>query len=408
MPPHPPVLASGFRLHRVSDRPDYAAYQYEIYLQGVGGTVPEYPVGIRELEAAAKEVLSDEAWGYVAGAAGSESTLRANLEAFYQWRILPRVLTNVAARDLSVNLFGTQLDAPVLLAPVGVQSIVHEEGELAVARAASRCGVPFVLSTAASHPLEEVAEAAGSTPRWFQLYWPNHKELALSLVSRAENAGYSAIVLTLDTPLLAWRPRDLSHGFLPFLKGVGVANYFSDPVFRSQLEKTPEEDLQAAVMQWVQVFSDPSRTWDDLAFLRENTELPLLLKGILNPEDARKAKASGVDGVIVSNHGGRQVDGSVNTLEALPSVVEAAGDELVVLFDSGVRTGADALKALALGAQAVLLGRPYIWGLAVGGEEGVVQVLKGLLADLDLTLALSGRASLAEVDASMLTFAGDR
>lgn len=387
----------------MSNGPDFASYQYEIYLQGVGGKVPEFPIGIKELEAAARDALSDEAWGYLAGAAGAERTLQANLDAFYELRIVPRMLTDVSKRDLSVNLLGATLPAPVLLAPIGVQSIVHEEGELAVARAAARTGVPFVLSTAASHSIEEVAEAAGDSPRWFQLYWPNDRELAASLVSRAKSAGYSAIVVTLDVPLLAWRPRDLQHGFLPFLKGVGVANFFSDPVFRSGLDKPPEEDLQAAVMRWVQVFSDPSRTWKDLAFLREMTPLPILLKGILDPEDARRAIDHGVDGVVVSNHGGRQVDGAVSTLEALPSVVEAADDQLEILFDSGIRTGADALKALALGASAVLLGRPFVWGLAVGGEDGVVQVVKSFLADLDLTLALSGRSSLKDVDASILS-----
>lgn len=387
----------------MSNGPDFASYQYEIYLQGVGGKVPEFPIGIKELEAAARDALSDEAWGYLAGAAGAERTLQANLEAFYEWRIVPRMLTDVSKRDLSVKLLGATLPAPLLLAPVGVQSIVHKEGELAVARAAARTGVPFVLSTAASHSIEEVAEAAGDSPRWFQLYWPNNRELAESFVSRAKSAGYSAIVVTLDTPLLAWRPRDLQHGFLPFLKGEGVANFFSDPVFRSGLDKPPEEDVQAAVMQWVQVFSDPSRTWKDLANLREITPLPILLKGILDPEDARRAIDQGVDGVIVSNHGGRQVDGAVSTLEALPPVVEAADDQLEILFDSGIRTGADALKALAFGASAVLLGRPFVWGLAVGGEDGVVQVLKSFLADLDLTLALSGRSSLKDVDASILS-----
>ena len=382
--------------------PDYASYQYEIYLQGANGVRPEFPIAVTELERAARAALDDEAWGYVAGAAGSEGTLKANLDAFGKWRIVPRMLTDVSKRDLSVNLFGADFDAPVLLAPVGVQSIVHEEGELAVARAARASGLPFILSTAASHSMEDVADAAGDTPRWFQLYWPNDKDLTVSFLERAKNAGYTALVLTLDAPLLAWRPRDLQQGFLPFLKGTGIANYFSDPVFRSRLDKSPEDDLQAAVMQWVQVFSDPSRTWDDLEFLRSNTDLPVILKGIVDPEDARKAAAAGIDGVIVSNHGGRQVDGAIGTLEALPRVVEAAGDDLTILFDSGIRTGADAVKAIALGASAVLLGRLYVWGLAVGGEAGVTQALKGFLADLDLTMALTGRASLADLDTSIL------
>ena len=386
----------------MTDRPDYAAYQNEIYLGGLSNQAPEFPVAIAEIERAAKDAMSDEAWGYVAGAAGAEQTLEANLDAFRRWRIVPRMLRDVAKRDLSVTLFNTQLDAPVLLAPVGVQSIVHPDAEAAVARAAARVGLPFVLSSASSTSMEDVADAAGDSPRWYQLYWPNDEELAVSFMSRAEKSGYEAIVVTLDVPILAWRPRDLQNAFLPFLKGEGVANYFSDPVFRSALAKSPEEDPQSAVLHWIQVFSDPSRTWEKLSVLRDNTKLPLLVKGILHPDDARRAVQAGMDGVVVSNHGGRQVDGSIAALDALGGVVEAIGQESTVLFDSGIRTGADALKALALGARAVLLGRPYVWGLAVGGEDGVVQALRSFLADFDLTLALSGLASVEEVDSSIL------
>lgn len=390
----------------MSEAREYAAYQYEIYLAGAGGDTPDLPISMRRLEATAREALSPQAWGYVAGAAGSEDTMRANLSAFADWRIVPRVLKDVSRRDLSVDLFGARFPAPVLLAPIGVQSIVHEDAELAVARAAAEVGLPFVLSTASSNSMEDVAAAANDCPRWYQLYWPNDEDLARSFLQRAEDAGYSAIVVTLDTPLLAWRPRDLEQGFLPFLKGEGVANYFSDPVFNAPLEKTPEEDLQSAVFRWVQVFSDPSNTWERLAFLLDNTDLPVLLKGVLHPDDARRAIELGMDGVIVSNHGGRQVDGAIATLDALPGVVRAVGERAPVLFDSGIRGGADMIKALALGARAVLLGRPYIWGLAVGGQAGVVQVLRSFLADLDLTFALSGVSSLSEIDASILVRGG--
>jgi isopentenyl diphosphate isomerase/L-lactate dehydrogenase-like FMN-dependent dehydrogenase len=279
----------------------------------------------------------------------------------------------------------------VLLCPVGVQSIIHPDAEPAAARAAASQGVPFIASTASSFTLEEIADANGpDAPRWYQLYWPSDPELAASFVHRAEAAGYAALVVTLDTSLLAWRPRDLQGAYLPFLKAIGIANYLADPVFRSRLEQPPEDDMQAAIGQFVGVFSNPAMSWDDLATLRELTDLPIVLKGILHPDDAREARERGMQGVIVSNHGGRQVDGAIGALDALPGGVEAVGDDLAILLDSGVRSGADVVKALALGAQAVGIGRPYLWGLALDGEEGVRNVLRNLLAELDLTLALSG------------------
>jgi lactate 2-monooxygenase len=375
----------------------FGNYQYEIYLAGMADQVPEHPMSWAEWEAAAEAVLEPGPRGYLFGGAGTESAMRSNLEAFGRWRIVPRVLHDVSERDLATEVLGTAMPAPVLMGPVGVQSILHPEGELASARAASSLGIPMVASTAGSHTLEQIAEAAGDGPRWFQLYWPRGEELAASFVHRAEAAGYGAIVVTLDTPMLGWRPRDLTGGYLPFLKSVGIANYLADPVFRAALEQPPEDDPQAAVGQFVGVFSNPSVTWDDLGWLREQTSLPIVLKGVLHPDDAREAAARGVDGVIVSNHGGRQLDGAVATLDALGAVVDAAGAELTVLMDSGIRSGADAFKALALGARAVLLGRPPMWGLAVAGEAGVRTVLRSFLAELDLTLALSGHTSPAAV-----------
>jgi isopentenyl diphosphate isomerase/L-lactate dehydrogenase-like FMN-dependent dehydrogenase len=375
----------------------FANYQYEIYLQGMAGGRPDHPVGWAELEEAAARALAPEPRGYLFGGASTEDTMRANLEAFRRWRIVPRMLEDVSERHLSRKVLGTAMAAPVMIAPVGVQSILHEEGELASVRAASSLGVPFVASTASSHTLEQIAEAADDAPRWFQLYWPRGEELAASLVHRAEKAGYRAIVVTLDTWLLGWRPRDLQHGYLPFLQGVGIANYLADPVFRAALAAPPEEDPQGAVGHFVGVFGNPALTWGDLAFLRSTTRLPILLKGILQPDDARRAREHGMNGIVVSNHGGRQVDGAVAALDALPGVVDAVGDELPVLLDSGVRSGADALKALALGARAVLLGRPAMWGLALAGEEGVRRVLRAFLADLDLALALSGHRSVDDL-----------
>jgi L-lactate dehydrogenase (cytochrome) len=379
-----------------------ADYQNEIYAQGLGGVVPEFPTSYAELEAKARTTMTPEAYGYVAGGAGSEDTMRANLEAFRRWRIEPRMLRDVATRSLRRVVLGTELPAPVLLAPVGVQGIVHADAEIAVARAARSLGVPMVLSTASSRTIEDVADALGETPRWLQLYWSRDPEFAASLLSRAEHAGYSAVVVTLDTRILGWRPRDLGMGYMPFLRGLGTANYFSDPVFRSRLSATPEEELLPAVLHWSSIFSDPSQTWKDLAFLRQHTRLPLVLKGILSADDAERAVAAGVEGIVVSNHGGRQVDGCVAALDALPRVVAAVPSGFPVLFDSGVRTGADIVKALALGAQAVLVGRPYVYGLAVGGEAGVHHVLRGLLAELDITLALAGHASVDDLSPDCL------
>jgi isopentenyl diphosphate isomerase/L-lactate dehydrogenase-like FMN-dependent dehydrogenase len=386
----------------------FANFQYGIYLEGaLNGKRPSHPMGWDALEAEATERLAPGPRGYLNGGAGTEDTMRANLEAFRRQRIVPRMLRDVETRSLARRVLGTDLPAPLLVAPIGVQSIVHPDGELAVARGAAATGIPMIASTASSYTLEAIAEAGtateAATPRWYQLYWPRGRELARSLVERAEAAGYGAIVVTLDTWLLGWRPRDLQQAYLPFLESVGIANYLSDPVFRSTLEKTPEEDPMAAVGQFVGVFSNPTVTWDDLAFLRECTSLPIVLKGILHADDAREAAARGVDGLIVSNHGGRQVDGAIGALDALPGVVDAVGGELEVLFDSGVRCGADIFKALALGARAVCVGRPVMWGLTVGGEEGVKTVLQSLLAELDLTLALSGLSGVDQIDRSALT-----
>jgi L-lactate dehydrogenase (cytochrome) len=381
----------------MTDNVPLSNYQNEIYLAGLGDQKPDQPLAYDALEARAREILEPGPYGYVAGGAGAEDTMRANRDAFKQWRIVPRMLRDTAKRDLSTRIFTTPMPAPVLLAPIGVQSIVHPEGELATARAAASLGVPMILSTAASYAMEEVAEANGDGPRWYQLYWPGDRELAKSFLQRAEAAGFEALVVTLDTSNLAWRPRDLQHAYLPFLRAIGIANYLSDPVFRASLAKPPKEDEPAAILRFLSVFSDPTLTWDDLAFLRENTTLPIVLKGILHTHDARRALDHGMDGVVVSNHGGRQVDGAMGALDALPGVVDAVGGRMTVLFDSGIRSGADAFKALAIGARAVLLGRPYVWGLAVNGENGVRTVLRAFLAELDLTLALAGYTSFADV-----------
>jgi len=382
--------------------PQFAAYQGEIYLNGLAGTLPEFTTDAGGLEESARQRLEPGPFWYVAGAAGTGATARANREAFDRWRIVPRMLRDATTRDLSTTVLGTSMPAPILTAPVGVQSIVHRDGELATAIAAASLGLPMVLSTASSYTIEEVADANGAGPRWYQLYWPNDDEVCASLLRRARAAGYTTLVVTLDTWTLAWRPRDLDGAYLPFLRGVGTAIPFSDPAFRAGLARPPEEDLEAAVLHWVPMFTGKDKSWDRLPFLREHWSGPIVLKGVLHPDDARRAADAGMDGVIVSNHGGRQVDGAIAALDALPAVVEALAGRIEVLFDSGIRTGADVVKALVLGARAVLVGRPVAYGLAHGGEGGVRHVLRSLLADLDLTVGLSGCRTLADIDADLL------
>ncbi len=369
---------------------DFADYYRQIYALGMGGETPSIPVSVAELEQLAAETMDERAANYVFAGAGSEGTMDANREAFRRWRIVPRMLRDVASRDLSTNLLGTAMPAPLLLAPIGVQKVVHPDGELATARAAATLGLPMIASTNSHFTLEQIAEAGGEAPRWFQLYWPNDRAIAASFVGRAEAAGYGAIVLTVDTFIPGWKPRDLQQAWLPFLNGMGVANYFQDPVFRAALDKTPEEDVGAATGHFLGVQANPGLSWDDLGWLREQTELPIVIKGIQHPDDAREAAVRGIEGIVVSNHGGRQVDGAIGALDALPAIADAAGDDLAILFDSGIRSGGDAIKALALGADAVCLGRPYVWGLALEGQQGVETVLKMVLAELDLTLALCG------------------
>ncbi|MCF2528131.1 alpha-hydroxy-acid oxidizing protein [Yinghuangia soli] len=384
-----------------------SGFQDEIYLHGLlEERVPGYPTDLSALEDAAREVLAPGPFGYVAGAAGTGATLRANRAAFDRWAIVPRMLRDVSVRDLSRTVLGTRLAAPVLTAPVGVLSIVHEEAEPAVARAAAALGLGSVLSTASSTPMEEVAAAAGDGPRWYQLYWARDPEVTASLLARARAAGFTHLVVTLDTGMLGWRPRDLDQAYLPFLRSTGIANYLTDPAFRAGLAKPPEEDPFGAVAHWAGMFSNPALTWADLAWLREHWDGPVVLKGIVHADDARRARDAGMDGIVVSNHGGRQVDGALGALAALPGVADAVGADLAVLFDSGVRTGADIVKALALGAEAVLVGRPYVYGLALGGEDGVRHVLRCLLAELDLTLALSGHASVGELGRDSLVQQG--
>ncbi|MBN9630652.1 MAG: alpha-hydroxy-acid oxidizing protein [Actinobacteria bacterium] len=417
------------------------AAQSAVYRAGVIGRRPAVPVAFPDLERAARRRLSRAAYAYIAGSAGLERTDAADTAAFGRHRIVPRVLRDVSRRDLSIELFGRTLPTPLLLAPIGVLELARRGGDASAARAAAAQGVPFTISTQASAPMEDIAAAMDATrpdrPRWFQLYWSSSRALVASLVARAEACGCEAIVVTLDTHVLGWRPRDLALGYLPFSRGLGIAQYTSDPVFRGLVrermsaagprERTPvtpaavasfasilrhhpgglRESLRsgeplAAVETFLDVFADPSLGWDDLAFLRERTRLPIVLKGVLHPDDARRAVDAGVDAVQVSTHGGRQIDGEVAALDALPGVIEAVDGRLPVLFDSGIRSGADAVIALALGARAVAIGRPYAYALAVAGERGVRELLRNVLGELDITLGLAGVPRAADLDPSVL------
>jgi lactate 2-monooxygenase len=375
----------------------FGDYQFEIYLQGLAGVVPSLPMAYAELEAKASAAMSPSVWSYVAGGAGDEHTQRANVTAFDRWGLMPRMFAGAKQRDLSVDLFGMTLPSPVFMAPIGVIGICAQDGrgDLATAHAAAATGVPMVVSTLTVDPLEDIAAEFGDTPGFFQLYTPTDRELAASLVRRAEAAGYRGIVVTLDTWVPGWRPRDLATSNFPQLRGHCLANYFSDPVFRAGLAQPPEENPQAAVLHWVQVFGN-ALSWDDLPWLRSLTSLPLIVKGICHPEDARRAKDGGVEGIYCSNHGGRQANGGLPAIDCLPAVVEAA-DGLPVWFDSGIRSGAGIIKAVALGATAVGVGRPYAYGLALGGVDGVVHVLRSLLAEADLIMAVDGYPTLADL-----------
>lgn len=381
----------------------FADYQSSIYFNGmVLGQIPEFTTNLSELESKAAEVLDPEHLGYIVPSAGGGSTAKANVEAFQRWRVVPRMLCDHAVRDLSANVLGTTMPAPVLFGPVGVQKLAHPEGELATARAAEALGLTYVHSTQATYSIEEVAEANGTGARWYQLYWPNDDELCVSLLRRAAAAGYTHLVITLDTTLLGWRPADLDRGYLPFLAGVGIANYTTDPVFLRRLEKSPEEDPGAAGITFASVFPNPGLTWDQLPLIRDNWDGPVLLKGIQSVQDAELALRHGMDGIVVSNHGGRQVDGAIASLDALVPIAEAVGEQLSILFDSGIRTGSDVFKALALGADAVLIGRPYLYGLALAGQSGVEHVMRSLLAELDLTMANSGYSTPSQLSSASL------
>ena len=380
---------------------DCEQIQMEFYEKGDDGETV-LPVSYSEWEERAKQKLAAGPFDYVNGAAGAGDTMKANSEAFQHYRIRPRVCRDITKRNLEITLFGNKYPVPILFAPIGVNSIVHSAAEVPPAKAAAALGIPYILSNVSTEPMEKIAEVMGQSPRWFQLYPPKDKELTKSFLTRAEKSGFSAIVVTIDSTLLGWREKDLRNTFLPFLKGEGMGNYFTDPVFLSMLDDPPEKDLTAACKKALSEGNNTSFSWKDLEFIKRETSLPVLIKGITHPDDALLAVEHGVDGIIVSNHGGRQLDGAIATLEALPSICEAVEHKVPVLMDSGVRRGADVIKALSLGASAILIGRPYIYGLAVAGEKGVKAVVENLIAETELQLAICGRKSISDLDQSLV------
>jgi lactate 2-monooxygenase len=382
----------------------FAEYQNELYAQGLAGHQPQYPIGFAELEEKASAAMTPKVWGYVAGGAGDEHTQRANCEAFNRWGLYPRMLVAPTERDMSIELFGVKWPSPVFMAPIGVIGVCAQDGhgDLACARASVRTGVPFFAATLSADPMEDVAAVLGDAPAYFQLYTPPDRDMAASLVHRAEAGGFKGIAVTLDTWVTGWRPRDLRGSNYPQVPSGCLSNYTSDPVFRKRLQ--PGDDATEVAVRTLPIFGGPFR-WEDLDWLRSQTELPLMLKGICHPDDVRRAKDHGADAIYCSNHGGRQANGGLTTLECLPDVVDAA-DGLPVLFDSGVRSGADVIKALALGATAVGIGRPYAYALAVGGVAGVVHVLRSLLAEADLIMAVDGYPTLKDLTPEALRRVG--
>lgn len=387
----------------------YAEYVRTLLQQGVlQGKLPRVTTNPNDLEAQARKAMSKKGFEYIYGGVGEGAGVVSNRAAFARWNIVPRVLVPTSPRDLSVTLFGQRYDSPVVMAPIGVQSWYHADAEIGTATACANLRVPYTLSTASSTGIEALAEAVPDSPKWFQLYWPLDEDITASMLRRAKASGFRVLVVTLDAWTLGWRPQDLDAAAVPFIVGEGDAIGFSDPVFRKKFADmtdggTPEDDTMQAAMYWCsEVFPGTSRSWEDLAVLKRHWDGPIVLKGVLSVEDAKLAKQHGMDGIVVSSHGGRQLDGAIGTLDILPEIVAAVGDQLTVMLDSGIRTGADMVKALALGARAVLVGRPVVYGLGIDGKNGAEAVLAGLLADLDLTMGFSGAKTVADLTPSIL------
>lgn len=378
----------------------YGDYQNEIYFGGLAGRRPSLPVDCGTLEKRAEAALPPHLLSYVQGGCGDEFTQRRNIAAFSDWGIVPRMMVDTSVRDVSIDLFGMKLPTPIFMSPIGVIGMCDQEqhGDIATARAAAGSGVPMHITTLGNDPIETVADALGDGIGFFQLYTPNVKPLAESLIQRAERSGCKALVVTLDTYIPGWRPRDLNTASFPQLHGHVLENYFSDPNFQALLDRPVEDDRHAATMKWSQIYGEPM-TWDKVSWLRSVTKMPIVLKGICHPDDARRAIDEGVDAIYCSNHGGRQANGGIASIDLLPGIV-AAACEVPVLFDGGVRSGTDVAKALAMGARAVGIGRPYAYGLALGGVEGIIHVLRSILAEMDLLMAVDGFKTIRDLRAA--------
>jgi lactate 2-monooxygenase len=361
----------------------------DLLLKNITAQAP-FPICFADLEKAVAKKIEAGPFGYIRSGAGGEQTLRNNRAAFEKYSIVPRFLNDVSNVDTSIHLFGKTYPTPLLFAPVGMNGMVHDEGELAVARAAQNLNIPYIQSTVSTYALEEVAQAAPSATKWFQLYWSTNEEIAFSMAARAEAAGFEAIVLTVDTVMLGWREEDVRNQFSPLKLGYARGNYMNDPVFTATL---PDDSFESYVQGVLQNVFHPTLNWAHVRELKKRTNLPILLKGILHPEDAKLAIDNGIDGIIVSNHGGRQLDGVIGSLDALPAIAEAVNGQIPIILDSGVYRGMDALKALALGADAVAIGRPFVYGLALEGQQGVEKVMTNLYDELKVSIALAGATS---------------
>ena len=359
------------------------------------------PKTINAWERFAEERLPRNSFDYIARGSGDQNTLKANRSVFNDWTLIPRVLNKVVHRDKSIQLLGKSYPTPLLFSPIGVQKIVHPNGEMESSKVAAEFGIPFILSNAASCSMEEVASNIGDSPKWFQVYYSSNKEVSKSQIQRAKSLGYEALVVTVDTALLGLREYDIENNYSPLNEGMGSGNYSSDPVFNEQLLAKGLSGKESAIKFQMEIFENPSLSWDDIIEIKSYTNLPIFLKGIMHTDDALTAVSLGIDGLIVSNHGGRQLDHCISSLEALENICHAVGGKIPVLFDSGIRRGTDIVKAMAIGASAVLIGRPYLYGM-VAGHEGIRTVLQQILRELDVTMALAGIDDIKTIDGSIL------